>query len=172
MWISSLERNSLAMNSEYADKLLATTRHAAASAAAPEDPQMVLSGLFDAIVRNDFDTAGTFMTDDVELNICGFPAFDGNWHGRDQVVATAIRNFGNIENQQPKIEAMISNGGSIAVLVHETGKLKSTGHPYSIRLVQWYTFENGKIKKVDQIAAGATSQSDGHSESDRKTHQS
>jgi ketosteroid isomerase-like protein len=141
------------MNAEYADQLLATTRDAA-SAAAADDPQIVLNQLFEAIVRSDFDAVGALMADDVELSICGFPGLEGTWRGKDKVVATAIRNFGNLENQRPKIEAMISNGGSTAVLLQESGKVKSTGQEYSIRAVQWYVFENGKVKKVDQIAAG------------------
>jgi hypothetical protein len=31
--------------------------------------------------------------------------------------------------------------------------VKSTGHAYSIRGVQWFTFANGKIRRIDQIAA-------------------
>jgi len=37
--------------------------------------------------------------------------------------------------------------------VRESGVLKSTGHAYSIRGVQWLTLSDGKIKKIDQIAA-------------------
>jgi len=47
---------------------------------------------------------------------------------------------------------MISDGDSIAVLLRESGMLKSTKQVYSIRGVQWFTFADGKIKKVDQIA--------------------
>jgi hypothetical protein len=93
------------------------------------------------------------MTDDVELNICGFPAIDGNWRGRIAVVAAARKNFAQIENQQPEIEAMISQGESIAVLLTESGVFKSTGQAYSIRGVQWFTFADDKIKKIDQIVA-------------------
>jgi hypothetical protein len=54
---------------------------------------------------------------------------------------------------KPEIEAMISDGDSIAVLLRESGMLKSTKQVYSIRGVQSFTFADGKIKKVDQIAA-------------------
>jgi hypothetical protein len=48
---------------------------------------------------------------------------------------------------------MISHGDSIAVLIRESGVLKSTKQAYSIRGVQWLTFADGKIRKIDQIAA-------------------
>jgi hypothetical protein len=51
-----------------------------------------------------------------------------NWRGRSAVVAAARKNFAPIENQQPEIEAMISHGESIAVLLREGGVFNSTGH--------------------------------------------
>jgi len=140
------------MNAEYTDKFLATMR-VAATDPTPDETKTVLYRLYDAIIKGDFDAVGEFLADDVELNICGFPAIDGSWRGRDHVVAAAIRNFGHLENQQPKVEAMISHGDSTAVLMCERGVLKSTKQAYSIRAVQWFTFQNGKVKKVDQIAA-------------------
>jgi len=140
------------MNPEYTDKLLATTRPTATDASA-SDPQAVLHAAYAAIIRGDFDAFGEFMTDDVELNINGFVPINGAWRGRTDVVAAAKRNYGLLESQQPAIEGMISQGDSIAVLMSESGVLKSTGQTYSIRGVQWFAFADGKIKKVDQIAA-------------------
>jgi ketosteroid isomerase-like protein len=140
------------MNPEYTDRFLATTQPSASDPSS-SDPQTVLHAAYAAIIRGAFDALGEFMTDDVELNICGFPATDGNWRGRNDVVAAARKNYSKIENQQPEIEAMISHGYSIAVLLRESGVLKSTKQAYSIRGVQWFTFQNGKIKKIDQIAA-------------------
>jgi ketosteroid isomerase-like protein len=140
------------MDPEYTDKLLATARPTATDASS-NDPQTVLHAAYAAILRGDFDALGESMTDDVELNICGFPATDGNWRGRNDVIAAARKNYSKIENQQPEIEAMISNGDSIAVLIRESGVLKSTRQAYSIRGVQWFTFADGKIRKIDQIAA-------------------
>ena len=140
------------MNPEYTDKFLATAR-AAATDASSNDPQAVLHAAYAAIIRGDFDALGESMTDDVELNICGFPATDGNWRGRNDVVAAARKNYAQLESQQPAIEGLISQGDSIAVLMRESGVLKSTGEAYSIRGVQWFTFADGKIREIDQIAA-------------------
>jgi ketosteroid isomerase-like protein len=140
------------MDPEYTDRFLAAARLAATDASS-SDPQTVLHAAYDAIIRGDFDGLGEFMTDDVELNICGFPATDGNWRGRKDVIAAARKNYAQLESQQPAIEGMISQGDSIAVLMRESGVLKSTGEAYSIRGVQWFTFADGKISKIDQIAA-------------------
>ena len=111
------------MDPEYTDRFLAAARPAATDAS-PSDPQTVLHAAYDAIIRGDFDGLGEFMTDDVELNICGFPATDGNWRGRNDVVAAAKKNYAQLESQQPAIERMISQGDSIAVLMRESGVLK------------------------------------------------
>jgi ketosteroid isomerase-like protein len=140
------------MNPEYTDRFLATARVAATDASL-NDPQAILHAAYDAIIRGDFDALGESMTEDVELNICGFPAINGNWRGRRDVVAAARKNYGQLESQQPAIEDMISQGDSIAVLMRAGGVLKLTGQAYSIRGVQWFMFQGGKIKKIDQIAA-------------------
>ena len=139
------------MHSEYADKLLATTRPTVANAA--NDPQAVLHAAYDAVVRGDFDVFGESVSDDVELNICGFGPVNGTWRGRSEVVAATRKNFAELEHQQPTIEGMISQGDCIAVLVRESGTLKSNGMAYSIRAVQWFTFAGGKISKIEEIVA-------------------
>jgi ketosteroid isomerase-like protein len=139
------------MHREYADRLLATTRPAVANAA--NDPQALLHAAYGAVIRGDYDAFGESLTEDAELNIAGFAPMNGTWRGRDEVVAATRKNFAEVEHQQPTIEGMISQGDCIAVLLRESGTLKSTGKAYSIRAVQWFTFADGKIKKIDELAA-------------------
>ena len=54
-------------------------------------------------------------------------------------------------NQKPEIESMISQGDQVAVLLRESGVLKSSGQAYTVRGVQWFTFAHGKIRKIDEI---------------------
>jgi ketosteroid isomerase-like protein len=139
------------MDREFTDRFLSTT-----SAAATEDikdPQTVLHAAFDAIIQGNFDAFGEAITDDAELSICGFGALDGTWRGRDEVVAATRRNFGLLVSQKPEIESMISQGDRLAVLLRESGVFKSSGRAYSVRGVQWFTFAEGKIKKIDEIIA-------------------
>ena len=139
------------MDREYTDRLLKTTGSAAADV--KSEPQTVLHASFDAIIRGDFEAFGESVTDDVELNICGFGPLDGGWRGRAEVVAATRRNFGMLADQKPEIESTIAQGDHVAVLLRESGVLKSNGQAYSIRGVQWFTFENGKIKKIDEVIA-------------------
>jgi ketosteroid isomerase-like protein len=139
------------MDREYSERFLRTT-----SSAATEDilaPQTVLHAAFDAIIRGDFEAFAASVTDDVELNIRGFGALDGEWRGRAEVVAATRKNFALLGEQKPEIESIISEGDRTAVLLRESGILKANGQPYSVRGVQWFTFVDGKIRKIDEIIA-------------------
>jgi len=56
-------------------------------------------------------------------------------------------------SQEPEIQDLIALGDRIAVLMRENGGLKSSGQAYSVRGVQWFTFEQGKIKRIEEIIA-------------------
>ena len=58
-----------------------------------------------------------------------------------------------LASQKPEIEGIISQGDRVAVLLRESGVFKSSGQAYSVRGVQWFTFADGKIKKIDEIVA-------------------
>src|ERR1700730_16532981 len=138
---------------EYKDRFLMTTGKAAKNdIAAPED---VLHAAFESIIEGDFDAFGQSVTDDVELNIRGFGPLDGTWRGRDEVVAATRKNFAMVTEQKPEIENIISQGDRIACLLRESGFFKANGQPYSVRGVQWFTFADGKIKKIDEIIASS-----------------
>ena len=139
------------MDNEYSDRLLRTTGTAAMKETGATHG--ALHAAFDAIIQGDFGAFGEAVTDDVELNICGFGALDGSWRGRDAVVAATRKNFGMLEQQKPEIESIISQGDRIAVLLRERGVFKANGQPYSVRGVQWFTFADGKIKNIDEIIA-------------------
>ena len=137
------------MDREYQDRFLQTT-----SSAATKDirhPHTVLHAAFDAVLQGNYDAFGELITDDVELTICGFSALDGTWRGREEVIAATRRNFARVGNQKAEIESMIHQGEQVAVLVRESGVIKSSGQAYSVRGVQWFTFANGKIRKIDEI---------------------
>jgi ketosteroid isomerase-like protein len=141
------------MDRAYSDKFLRTTGSAATKEVTA--PQTVLHAAFDAIIQGNFDAFGQSVTEDVELNISGFGALDGSWSGREAVIAATRKNFALLGEQKPEIESMISEGDRIAVLLKEKGIFKSNGQAYSVRGVQWFTFANGKIKKIDEIIAAS-----------------
>jgi ketosteroid isomerase-like protein len=139
------------MDPEYSERLLSTARPS--DPVDESDPQAILHAAYGAIIQGNFDTFGGAVTDDVELNICGFGPLDGSWRGRQDVVAATRKNFAEIESQQPEIESMVRQGDCVAVLLRETGVFKSSGEAYSIRAVQWFTFEGGKIRRIDEIVS-------------------
>ena len=139
------------MNRDHTDRFLATVSTAATKELS--DFQAVLHGAYSAVIQGDFEAFGQSVTDDVELNICGFGPIDGTWRGRNEVVAATRKNFALLAGQKPEIESMICQDDRVAVLLKESGVLKSTGQAYRIRGVQWFTFANGKIKKIDEILA-------------------
>jgi len=138
------------MDPEFKDPLLQTVRTTATS-----DPHKVLHDVYATAIDGNFDACAHFLTDDVELNISGFAPMQGSWRGRSAVIEAMRRNFGLVTSQQPVIENMISQSDCVGVLLTESGVLKSTGETYRIRAVQWFTFSDGRIKKIDQIAASA-----------------
>ena len=139
------------MDREYTERFLRTTGSAATDDI--KDPQTVLHTAFDAIIQGNLDAFGKSIADDVELSIRGFGALDGVWRGRDDVVAATRRNFALLSNQKPQIESIISQGDRVAVLLRESGVFKSSGRAYSVRGVQWFTFADGKISKIEEIVA-------------------
>jgi len=137
------------MDRDYTDKLLRAVSPAAHNTVS--DPQTVLHAVYSAIIQGNFDAFGDAVTEDVELDVCGFGPMNGSWRGRREVVEATRKNFALVTGQRPEVEGMISQGACIAVLLRESGTLKSTGQLYRLRGVQWFTFANGKIKKIEEI---------------------
>lgn len=113
------------METEYTDRFLRTTSTAATKDL--NDPRTVLHAAFSAIIEGNFDAFGDSVTDDVELRISGFGSLDGNWRGRDAVIAAARSNFDQLHSQKPEIEGMLFQEDCVAVLLSESGVLKSSG---------------------------------------------
>lgn len=143
---------SIVMDPEFSERLLDTVRPTPADAA---EPQAILHAAYDAIIQGNFERFGELVTDDVQLSIHGFAALDGSWHGRNAVIAATRKNFAQVAGQQPEIESMVFQGNCVAVLLREKGVFKSSGEAYQLRGVQWFTFADGKIQKIDEIVAVA-----------------
>jgi ketosteroid isomerase-like protein len=137
------------MDSQYSGKLLEAVSPVVTSD--PSHPQTILHRVYTAVIQGDFNLFGEHLTEDVELHIRGFPALDGTWRGRKEVVAATRKNFAALDGQKPIVESMISQADSVAVLIRESGTVKASGEAYSIRGVQWFTFVKGKISKIDEI---------------------
>ena len=120
-----------------------------------KDPQAVLHAAYSAVAQGAFDQLAGLVTDDVELHISGFGPMNGIWRGRADVVAATRKNFALVTGQKPEIDRMISQGDHVVVMLRESGVLREDGQAYDLRGVQWFTFESGKLKRIDQILASA-----------------
>jgi len=135
------------MHPEYAERILTTVQ------TGDPGPQAILQTAYGALIRGDYDTFADSLAEDAELHIAGFEPINGTWRGRKEVAEAARGNFALLTGQQPQIDAMVKEGDSIAVLLRESGLLKSTGQPYRVRVVQWFTFAQGKIQTIEEIVA-------------------
>jgi ketosteroid isomerase-like protein len=140
----------LPMDSVYKDQLLSKVRSFTSD---PPDHQAVLHSAYDAVVHGRFDDFAASLTEDVQLHISGLQEMDGIWRGRDAVADATRKNFGMVDAQQPEIEHMITQGNVVAVLLRESGTFRADGRAYSVRAVQWFAFTDGKISRIDEIAA-------------------
>src|SRR5690349_21121507 len=141
------------MDAAYTTKFLDHVRAASAQQKHLDENRHALLGLYEALIRSDFDLFAGYLTDDTELNIAGMGAMDGHWRGRDAVVAAARKNFAQVGEQKPEIESIISQGDSTAVLFRESGVFTVDGRGYRLRALQWFTFAGGRVRRIDEIAA-------------------
>jgi ketosteroid isomerase-like protein len=139
------------MDPKYTDRFLEVV--GAVATPGSSDPQTILHRAYNAIIQGDFDSFGEYLSEDIELQIRGSGQLDGTWRGRPEVLAATRRNFAQVADQKPEVESMISQGDCVAVLLRESGIFKSSGQPYSVRGVQWFTFAGGKISNIEEIVA-------------------
>jgi ketosteroid isomerase-like protein len=109
----------------------------------------VLGTILGLIEKNNFAALESHFTEATELHISGFPSIDGSWKGRQEVVEAIARNFGKIAEQHSRVEAMIEQGDSIALLMSEHGVLN--GEPYRVRGVLWWTFEGDQVARTEEF---------------------
>ena len=109
-------------------------------------------GLYAGLATGAFDSLGVFLTDDVEFELHDSSGtLRGHWSGRDAVLAAIRANFAKVDQQKPELKSMIADGSSVAVLFAETGVIRATGMPYRASGVQWFTLEDGKVRRVEEI---------------------
>jgi ketosteroid isomerase-like protein len=144
------------MDAEYVTRFMNEVRQNAPADEARRGNHEILTSVYDAIVRGDFDHFGELLAEDVQLDIRGAGPMDGKWSGRRPVLEAVRANFALIAEQKPEIECILSERDCAAVLFRESGKFHHEGRDYRARVVQWFTFADGKIARIDEIAAIAS----------------
>ena len=145
----------MSLDARYTARFLDTVRNHSPHPESSQANRETLHLVYDAVIRGDFNAFGKSLADDVELDIRGLASMDGNWRGRERVVEAARANFSQLADQKPEIESMLSGNNSIAVLFRESGVFKLDGRNYRFRVVQWFTFAEGKVKRIDEIVASS-----------------
>ena len=115
------------------------------------DKQQVLLEMIRAIAASDAHTLQKHLAEDVRFDIYGFPGLEGSYYGREAVLHAILSNFDQVTQQVPKIEGLIEQGDSVAMLLHETGNFKATRKKYEVRGVMWYTFDGLLLKRIEEF---------------------
>jgi ketosteroid isomerase-like protein len=110
----------------------------------------ILTKILRAIASDDFDAAGPYLAEDMDMDIHGPSHMSGSWSGREAVLAALRRNFNSVTEQRPKILEMVEAGGKIAVRIEEGGRFRESKALYSFRGIQWFRFEDGLLKYFEQ----------------------
>lgn len=115
-----------------------------------------LERLYREVKNGRFETILTCFADDVELEIIG-PAvvpFCGKWRGVTEVLDAIQKNVSQVQNQRSEIVNLTAQGTSIVIVSREQGEAISTGKPYDIHWVQIFTFRDGKLCRIHEVADG------------------
>lgn len=110
--------------------------------------------LYRILAQGDFTALGELLADDVVFEIIGSSAnpFAGYAKGRQQVIDAARHNFSLLEDQQPQIESVVAQGDTVVVMARERGRFAPTGQDYDFYWVQLYTFKEGKLVRIRELA--------------------
>jgi ketosteroid isomerase-like protein len=106
-----------------------------------------------AIGRNDLSGAEGLLTDDVELDIrtsVDLP-FIRTAKGKEQFLEAVRQNFGELQDQQPNIEAVVAQGDTVIILAQEQGELQKTCARYQVQGMHRYVFREEKIALVQEF---------------------
>jgi ketosteroid isomerase-like protein len=144
------------MDAEFVTRFMNEVRQGAPADEARRGNHRILTSLYDALIRGDYEGFGQLLADDVELDIRGAGPMDGKWTGRRPVLEAVRANFSQLAEQRPQIECMLWERDCAAVLFRESGKFHHEGRDYRARVVQWFTFDRGKVTKIDEIVAMST----------------
>lgn len=122
--------------------------HAQSKAA---DKQQVLLEMIRAIAAGDAQTMQKHLAEDVQVEIHGFAGLEGYYHGREAVLHAVLSNLDKVTQQIPKIEELIEQCDSVAMLLHKTGIFKATNKKYEVRGIMWYTFDELRLKWIEEF---------------------
>ncbi len=105
------------------------------------------------IATGNWQAFGDALTEDVTLEILAPPdiPFAGSWRGREHVVAAVRHNFSLIEDQEPRVLAVVAQGAMVVVFGQERGRIRETDQSYEVQWVQQFTFTGELLSRMWQV---------------------
>lgn len=119
------------------------------------DNLLTLYRIYQNLGSDEQDAIAAELTDDVEFQIIG-PAmvpFTRSWTGIAKVLPAIQRHLAD-RTQQRDIVNFVVQGNSIVVVSREQSTSLQTGEPYDIHWVQIFTFRDGKLCRINEVADG------------------
>jgi ketosteroid isomerase-like protein len=134
----------------------ALTEKTAAAASEPAHAHLrSVQSQIDAISKGDFDAVLGQAAPNVTLDIFAPPEFPWIRQARGIVELRKAmeQNFGSVDDQQPEITNVYSEGDAVVLFGRERGRIRATGQAYHMEFVQRFTFRDERLISVRIIAA-------------------
>jgi ketosteroid isomerase-like protein len=118
-----------------------------------EDHVRLIEKLFRHIAQGNLTGVNELLADDVEFELAGAcdSPFIKNARGREAVLQALQHNFGQLDNQQPELLAIVAQGNMVMILGREQGKIRSTGRTYDLHWTHWFTLRDGKVRRLFEM---------------------
>jgi ketosteroid isomerase-like protein len=125
-----------------------------ASKSEEADNIRLVEQMYRLIAQSDFEALGETLADDVIFEVVGSLGnpLVGYAKGRAQVAEAARKNFQLLEDQKPEIQTVVAQGDTVVVMARERGRFAATGKEYDFYWVQFFTFKEGKVIRVRELA--------------------
>jgi ketosteroid isomerase-like protein len=125
-----------------------------ASKSEEADNIRLVEQMYRLIAQSDFEALGETLADDVVFEVVGSLGnpLVGYAQGRKQVVEAPRKNFQLLEDQKPEIQTVVAQGDTVVVMARERGRFAATGKEYDFYWVQFFTFKEGKVIRVREMA--------------------
>jgi len=116
----------------------------------------VVERLHEALQAGQPDLVRPELTDDIALEIIG-PAVVpscGQWAGKADVLAALHQHSASIHEPRPELVSRTARGDVVVVVLRERGQSLHNDAPYDIHWVQIFTFCDGMLCRVSEVADG------------------
>lgn len=114
----------------------------------------LLKSIYTALAMRDLNGFTQPMSPAMEMEIIAPPElpFSGYWKGREHVIQATLKNFSLLEDQHPEVLSVVAQGDTVIVFAKERGRIKATQKEYEIHWMQRFTFQNGSLIKMTELA--------------------